>query len=189
MRKAARLYGVDGRVNKPIFTGGQKTTGMKKFTLELLACFALSGAFANDGLPGKVVSVVDGNTVEMHGSDQEKYIIVLAGIDSPELTQAYGGEAKRYLEKLLLQKEVVVHFQGKDRKGNYLAVVLRGKVDARVELLKEGLAWTAEKDPSPELEAHRATAQEKGRGLWKEENPTPPWIHRRQQSAMQPKTS
>lgn len=166
-----------------------KEHGMKKISAGLLVCCALSGAFANDSMPGKVVSVVDGNTIEMHGSDQEKYIIVLAGIDSPELTQAYGDEAKRYLEKLLLQKEVTVHFQGKDRKGNYLAVVLKGKMDARVELLKEGLAWTAEKDPLPDLEAHRTTAQEKGRGLWKEENPTPPWIHRRQQSTMQPKSS
>ncbi|MBT1701178.1 thermonuclease family protein [Fulvivirgaceae bacterium PWU4] len=162
---------------------------MRKIAVGFLACIAMSGALANDSMPGKVVSVVDGNTIEMHGSDQEKYIIVLAGIDSPELTQKYGEEAKRYLEKLLLQKEVTVHFQGKDRKGNYLAVVLKGKIDARVELLKEGLAWTAEKDPLPELEAHRTAAQEKGRGLWKEENPTPPWIHRRQQSTMQPKSS
>ena len=50
-----------------------KEHGMKKFAVGLLVCFALSGAFANDSMPGKVVSVVDGNTIEMHGSDQEKY--------------------------------------------------------------------------------------------------------------------
>jgi endonuclease YncB( thermonuclease family) len=114
----------------------------------------------------------------------------LAGIDSPELTQEYGEKAKKYLEKMLLEKKVIVHFQGKDRKGNKLAVVLlKGEIDARIELLKEGLAWTSEKDPLPELEVHRTEAQEKGRGLWKEENPTPPWTYRRQQSMLQPKSS
>lgn len=132
----------------------------------------------------------NGNTLEVLGADQETYTIVLAGIDSPELTQAYGEKARLYLEKMLLNKDVTIHFQGKDRKGNDLAVVLlKGKSDPRIALLKEGLAWTAEKDPLPELEVHRTSAQEKGKGLWKEENPTPPWTHRRRQSMTQPKSS
>jgi micrococcal nuclease len=56
-------------------------------------------------------------------------------------------------------------------------------------LLKEGLAWTAEKNPIPELEEYRIKAKEKERGIWKQENPTPPWIYRRQQSMMQAKSS
>jgi endonuclease YncB( thermonuclease family) len=148
------------------------------------------GALANDGTTGKVVSVIDGNTVEVETGDHQTYRIVLDGIDSPELTQEYGDKAKKFLEKMVGEKEVAIEFRGKDRKGNYLAVLLlKGDVDPRIELLKEGLAWTAEKDPQPELEDHRTRAQEKGKGLWKEENPTPPWIYRRQLSMMQPKSS
>jgi endonuclease YncB( thermonuclease family) len=66
---------------------------------------------------------------------------------------------------------------------------MKGELDPRVELLKQGLAWTSEKDPIPELESHRNEAQQKGKGLWKNDNPTPPWIFRRQQSMMQPKSS
>lgn len=162
---------------------------MGRFASNLLFCFTVTTAFAN-GTPGKVTSVADGNTVEVLGADNETYTIVLAGIDSPELTQEYGDKARQYLEKILLNKDVIIHFHGKDRKGNHLAVVLlKGKIDPRVELLKEGLAWTAEKDPLPALEAHRTSAQEKGKGLWREENPTPPWTYRRQQSMMQPKSS
>lgn len=150
---------------------------------------AFSEVMSNGGVSGKVIAVIDGNTVEVVDKDNTTYKIVLAGVDSPELTQEYGMEAKQYLEKMLLQKEVIVRFQGKDRKGNHIAVVLKDELDPRVELLKQGLAWTAEKDPNPELEAYRATAQQKGKGLWKEENPTPPWIYRRQQSMMQPKSS
>lgn len=145
--------------------------------------------FAQDELTGKVISVVDGNTLEVITGSNENYKLVLAGIDSPELTQEFGDKAKKFLDKLLSNKEVEFQIRGKDRWGNYVAVVLIDGDDPRVGLLKEGLAWTAEKNPDPELENHRLTAQEKGKGLWKEENPTPPWIFRRQQTMLQPKSS
>jgi micrococcal nuclease len=164
---------------------------MTKYLFVLLCCLNCLLAQSNGvSITGKVITVIDGNTVEVLSEDKEMFTVVLAGIDCPELTQDYGEKAKKYLEKLLLKEQVVVNLQGKDRKGNHLAVILlKGNVDPRVELLKEGLAWTAEKNPLPELEVHRTKAQEKGKGLWKEENPTPPWIHRRQQTMLQPKSS
>jgi micrococcal nuclease len=145
----------------------------------------------NETITGKVISVIDGNTIEVLTSDNQKEKYMLAGVDSPELTQEFGDRARRFLEKLMLEKEVRVSIQGKDRWGNYLAIVMlaKGEVDPRIELLKEGLAWTAEKNPNPELEKYRIAAQEKGRGLWKQDNPTPPWTHRRQQTMLQAKSS
>jgi endonuclease YncB( thermonuclease family) len=157
--------------------------------LNFIFCFASIIALPNDVATGKVISVIDGNTIEVLMGDNEKYPIVLAGIDCPELTQKYGDKAKAFLEKMIGQKEVAVHFQGKDRKGNYLAIVLLKEIDPRIELLKEGLAWTAEMNPLPELEIHCSFAREKGKGLWKQENPTPPWTYRREQSMMLPKSS
>ncbi|NJM26780.1 MAG: hypothetical protein HC859_16205 [Bacteroidia bacterium] len=85
---------------------------------------------------------------------------------------------------------VTVAVQGKDRKGTrYGIVTVERDVDPRVELLKEGLAWTAEKNPLPELEPYKVFAQKKSRGLWKQKDPTPPWTYRRQQSMQQPKSS
>ena len=158
----------------------------------LILQFTLCSVFqviAQDELTGKVISVLDGNTLEVATGSNENYKLVLAGIDSPELTQEYGDKAKKFLDRLLGDKEVEFQIRGKDRWGNHLAVVLVDGVDPRVALLKEGLAWTAEKNPDPELENHRLTAQEKGKGLWKEEDPTPPWIFRRQQTMLQPKSS
>ena len=150
----------------------------------------LSAARANDVSGARVISVVDGNTLEVMGSDNEVKKVVLEGIDSPELEQAYGDKAKKFLEKLVLEKNVTVKLTGKDRKGNYLGIVTIGeKTDARIELLKEGLAWTAERNPVPELESYRRKAEEKGKGLWKEGNQTPPWIFRRQQSMLEAKGS
>lgn len=144
---------------------------------------------AQGELVATVVSVMDGNTLEIESDRNGRQRVVFAGIDCPELDQEFGKQAREYLEKLVLRKKVTVQFKGKDRLGNYLAVVMINDDDLRVQLLKEGLAWTAEKNPSEELEPYRSWAQQKGRGLWKQSNPTPPWVFRRQQSMMQPKSS
>ncbi|HYI76633.1 MAG TPA: thermonuclease family protein, partial [Chryseolinea sp.] len=113
-----------------------------------------------------------------------------AEIDSPELGQEFGQDAKKFLEKILLRKNVTVQLKGKDRFGNHLAIVkIKGKVDARIEVLKNGFAWTSEKDPNEELEQYRITAQQSRSGLWRQENPIPPWTYRRQQTMLTPKSS
>lgn len=142
-------------------------------------------------ITGRVVTVIDGNTVEVAGDDKENYKILLFGIDCPESEQAFGDQAKNLLEKLLLNRSVKITIQGKDRWGTRMGVVvLEGSEDdPRYELLKEGLAWTAERNPIQELESIKEQARQKGKGLWQNENPTPPWIFRRQQTMMQPKSS
>jgi micrococcal nuclease len=154
-----------------------------------MAFFSSVIVFAND-IQGKVVAVIDGNTLQILCNNDETHTVQLMGIDSPELSQEYGEESKEFLEKIALGKKVTVTIKGKDWRGNPLAEVLvNGKRDPRVELLEEGLAWTAEKNPLPDLEDCRTRAQQKGIGLWKQSNPTPPWTHRRQQTMLQPKTS
>jgi endonuclease YncB( thermonuclease family) len=164
---------------------------MKTINITLLLLFvSLASAMAYDAVTGKVTAVIDGNTLEVTADNNEVHKVMLAGIDCPEITQEFGEQARQYLEKLTLNKKVTVNFTGKDRWGNYLGIVLiKGSVDPRVNLLKEGLAWTTERNPDPEFEAHRARAQEKGKGLWKERNPTPPWTYRREQSMMEAKSS
>lgn len=147
-------------------------------------------ALAEGEVKGTVTAVLDGNTIEVTSPDCEIKKIVLAGVDSPELGQAFGPEAKKFLEKIILSKDVIVQVQGKDRFGHHLAVVkIKGKVDPRIELLKKGLAWTSEKNPLKELERYRLEAQRKRKGLWKQENPVPPWTYRREQTMLKPKSS
>ena len=150
----------------------------------------LSAASFSDDLQGKVVAVIDGNTLQIVCQNDQTHIVQLMGIDSPELSQEYGEESKKYLEKIALGRKVKVSIEGEDWRGNPLAVVLvNGKRDVRVELLEEGLAWTSEKNPLPDLEKCRMRAENKAIGLWKQSNPTPPWTYRRQQSMQEPKTS
>jgi len=166
------------------------TPGTKAlYILMMLAAGLTSGARAQDAIAGKVMRVIDGNTVEVTDEGQQVWKVVLAGVDCPEIGQAYGEEARSYTEKKLMKKKVTLQLQGKDRWGNYLGIILVDDDDYRVALLKEGLAWTSEKNPSPELEPYRTWAQKKAKGLWQQENPTPPWVYRRQQTMAQPKSS
>jgi endonuclease YncB( thermonuclease family) len=66
---------------------------MKRAIIFLLAIFLYFTLFGRDVLSGRVKSVIDGNTLEVELGNQEIQIIQLAGIDSPELGQAYGNDA------------------------------------------------------------------------------------------------
>ena len=146
--------------------------------------------YADEEMNGHVTAVLDGNTMEISFSDTDVRKILFAEIDSPELGQEFGQDAKKFLEKILLRKNVTVQLKGKDRFGNYLAIVkIKGNADARIEVLKNGFAWTSEKDPNEELEQYRITAHQSRSGLWRQENPIPPWTYRRQQTMLTPKSS
>ena len=130
-----------------------------------------------------MIGVIDGNTFQVRDNDKKIRKILLTGIDCPELDQDYGPEAKKFLEKLILHKEVTISDKGRDKFGNPLVEVkIKGAKDPRIELLKEGLAWPDEKNTRTDLEYLRESAQLRGKGLWKDSNPTPPWVHRREQT-------
>jgi micrococcal nuclease len=162
---------------------------MKRLIFFLLAYFLYFALFANDGFTGKVQAVIDGNTLVIETTNEVRHTIYLTGIDCPELGQEFGDHAKAYLEKLALQKEVEFTITGKDRWGNHLAMVTIKGIDIRIELLSEGLAWTAERNPLPALESVKESARQHAKGLWQQENPTPPWTYRRQQTMLQAKGS
>ncbi|MFM9839170.1 MAG: thermonuclease family protein [Cyclobacteriaceae bacterium] len=162
---------------------------MKSIAFAILGLLMSSMVWAREVISGKVLTVIDGNTLEVTTTENEIYKILLFGIDSPELGQEFGEKAKRYLEKLILDKNVSVEIQGKDRLGNRLGIILIEGEDPRMQLLQEGLAWTAERQPIQEFETIKEKAREKGKGLWKEQEPTPPWVYRRQQTMTQFKSS
>jgi micrococcal nuclease len=137
----------------------------------------------------EVIAVIDGNTLQVSSNDDESYLIILLGIDCPELMQDFGKDAKSFTESRLLHEQVVVHIYGKDRYKNYIGVALTmDSTDVRVTLLEEGLAWTSERNPISDLEAIRTEAASEKRGLWIYGDPTPPWIYRRQNSMSAPKS-
>ncbi|HEX5171355.1 MAG TPA: thermonuclease family protein [Cyclobacteriaceae bacterium] len=164
---------------------------MKKLVALIFGLGLMVTANANvHEIKGQVMEIIDGNTLIVKSADESYYKVVLFGIDCPEMGQKYGDKAKKCLERLLKKQNVTVQFQGKDRAGNYLAIVTTDKnLDPRIQLLEEGLAWTSENEQVADLENFKSVAQQKGKGLWREKEPTPPWVFRRQQSMMQAKQS
>lgn len=149
----------------------------------------MCGTCLATGLTATVIVVVDGKTIEIESLENGRQVVVLSGIDAPEPDQKFFAEAKSFLEKRLLSKEVTVFFKGKTRTGQPLVTVMLGKNDIRVQLVKEGLAWMDEKKTDSTLEPFLIQAQKKERGIWTEPNPTPPWTFRRQRSMEDAKSS
>ena len=160
-----------------------------KFSLFFLMTVAVGMlSFTDEETKGKVVSVLDGNTVEVLTVEGERHKILLFGIDSPDSGQNFSDHAKTLLTKLVLNKDITLVLRGKDRTGTRMGEIqIPGAHDPRHELIREGLTWTTENNP--EWEMLKEHARNQGLGLWSEEHPMPPWLYRRQQSMMQAKGS
>ncbi len=83
-------------------------------------------------------------------------------------------------------KQVMVEYQERDRYGRIVGKVWVNGIDACLEQVKAGVAWYYKKyqhEQSPEDRQLYADAENNARdhriGLWRENNPIPPWEHRR----------
>jgi micrococcal nuclease len=152
----------------------------KNITIILMGIICFFVIF-NSCLAGqfKVTKIYDGDTIMAEGHDITIYVL-LAGIDAPELAsrkqeqeQPYGQEAKRYLERLILNKIVEIKGYGL---GAYPYNHIVGEIfvedkNINIEMIKRGFAevWR-EKPPddfimAPYFEAERG-AKKAERGMW-----------------------
>jgi len=110
-----------------------------------ILCSALLAAWATiagaTDFFGPVVSVLDGDTIEvLHNQQSER--IRLSGIDCPEKGQAYGKRAKHAASELGFGKEVTLQTFGKDKYGRTLAdVLLPDGTNVDHTLVKAGWCW------------------------------------------------
>lgn len=134
-----------------------------------------------------VVDVIDGNSIVGSSpffpeeSKEPVRMVKLDGVDAPEPDQPSGNEARQFLLELLKGKEVTVIDYTDRGKSRGAWLFLDGKC-VNVELVRKGLAWpvapTFPQYQRPKEAAQMATALAEAkagkRGVWKEENPTPP---------------
>ena len=125
---------------------------------------------------GKVVKVIDGDTVEvLHDGRAER--IRLHGIDTPESGQPFGTKAKQFVLDIAALKQATVEVKDTDRYGRTVGeVFLPDGRSLNRQLVTEGYAWWYRQYSNDvSLGALEAEAKAAGRGLWKDPNPTPPW--------------
>jgi micrococcal nuclease len=140
--------------------------------------------------PVKVEHVIDGDTVIV-SSFWRKTKIRLDSIDCPEDGQEWGDIAKFGLIKMIGGRKVYLEEHGEDLHGRTLATIYVRQghgselmnVNARMVTL--GHAWVMRKyyghlpkERQTELNKLERWARSKKVGLWKNHNPTPPWMWR-----------
>ncbi len=157
---------------------------IRVITLGLLVCLPL--AASADTLTGKVVKITDGDTLYVLDANSQEHKIRLAGIDAPERKQAYGLASRKHLASIVAGKQVTVEYQKRDRYGRIVGKVLLDGIDACLEQVKAGFAWHYKKYQSEQSTEDRqlyADVEDKAcderLGLWRENNPNPPWEYRR----------
>lgn len=130
--------------------------------------------------------VGDGDTVTVLTAENRQFKIRLSGIDAPEKKQPFGAFATQTLARHLFGQPVLIEWSKIDRYGRILGKVEVDGVDANLEQVREGSAWVYMQylreqpieDRNLYLEAERHAKAER-RGLWRDEQPEPPWQWRR----------
>lgn len=158
-----------------------------RLTARLIAFSALlvAGHAQADTLVGKVVSVLDGDTVTVLTDAHHPVEIRVAGIDAPERRQAFGQAAKKAMSDCAFDKRASVDWRKLDRYGRTVGKLMVEGVDCGLRQIELGLAWhykayereqsLADRSAYAAAESDAKSAQ---RGLWIDAQPTPPWVFR-----------
>jgi endonuclease YncB( thermonuclease family) len=163
---------------------------MKKITRMLLIIggFFLAGeCFAVEEM-GKVVDVLDGDTLTVETRAGKLLRVRLKEVDAPEPSQTFGRQARQFARALLTGKSVRVKYKALDRYGRAIGeVILKdGRVLNR-ELLSHGLAWhyRVHFPVDESLKELEYRAWKLKAGLWIDPSAVPPWEFRRENNSRQ----
>lgn len=138
----------------------------------LLFLTSLIPAFAGDVFGGKVTEVRSAEIVVVN-SGKELFVVRIAGIAAP-LEGPIATEAKQFVTKLVLGKEVRARLLGRNKNAEMVSRLFVGEPGTEVglELIRNGLARRLEgAEPQfgykyGELSKAENEARRAGRGLW-----------------------
>jgi len=137
--------------------------------------------YAEQSLEGKVIGVMDGDTIEILENNTPKRVR-LYGVDCPERGQPFSKQAKQFTSELVYGKIVVVQLRTKDRYSRLIgSVSTQSGINVSRELVRAGLAWWYEyfAPSEAELQSLQNEARQAKQGIWSQPNPVPPWEFRR----------
>lgn len=114
-------------------------------TLLLMFLLLITGQANASSFTGKLVKVLDGDTVEvLHNGKAER--IRLAQIDCPEKNQPFSQTAKRYVLDVAAHKIVTVQVETVDRYGRTVGeVFLPDGSNLNKQIVGAGFAWQYKK--------------------------------------------
>jgi endonuclease YncB( thermonuclease family) len=138
---------------------------------------------------GTVTRVSDGDTLILVTGEGTKLKVRLYGIDAPEVRhekipgQPFGKEARTALKALALGRKVTLEILDIDTHRRMVGIVRKSGVDINREMVRSGLAWAYRRYLSAPYASEYIAAEKEARGrrlgLWKQDNPDPPWKFKR----------
>ena len=136
-------------------------------------------------ISGNVITVHQGDTFTIQSvpPNEKLYKVRLSNIDTPEIKQPFGLQAKEFATNRIFGKEIQVKYNMIDFYGRLVGSMVLPQGDVlNEELVRAGLAWHYRVIPSPSrlLERLQYEAWEKKMGIWIESFPMPPWEFRRE---------
>ena len=132
-------------------------------------------------LNGKIVKVIDGDTVDILTPEKQKIRVRLLDIDAPESRQAYGNASKKYLASLIAGKSVFIKENKKDIYQRTLGTIYLEQININAKMVANGFAWAyrykgvVNNNNMLKLESK---AKQNKKGLWKDKRPIAPWEFR-----------
>jgi len=133
-------------------------------------------------LEGKVIRILDGDTIEILDAETTPHKVRLAGIDAPEKGQAFGSVAKRHLASLVFGRVVEVESHKRDKYRRVVGKIVYDGQDMNLEMVSAGYAWWYRKYSGEQSSADRrryeeaeAFARAERVGLWADKAPMAPW--------------
>lgn len=131
-------------------------------------------------IEGKIVRVIDGDTVIILDSSNDQHRIRLDGIDAPESGQPYGNKATEFVKEITREKKIVVEWRKKDRYNRILGVVYADGMNVNKALLENGLAWHYKFfNNDADLAKLELQARKVKLNIWSETNPVEPYLWRK----------
>lgn len=135
-----------------------------------------------ESMIGRVVNIVDGDTLTLADASNQLHRIRLLGIDAPELTQDFGQRTRTALSALAFNQQATADCRTMDQRLHKLCVVSVGGQDVGLEQIRAGMAWwdkqyNAQQSANERADYEQAEFMAKihRTGLWNSKNPTPPW--------------
>lgn len=151
---------------------------MPPFVLAIVALFFSFSPYSLHAEPitGRVVGIMDGDTLDIVDAKFTKIRIRLAAIDAPEKAQPFGTRARQALAAMCFGQSAVATPTGAEHRGRVIAFIRCGGVDANRAMVAEGFAWVYRQySKDGDLLSLEGEARRLRLGLWADASPTPPW--------------
>ncbi len=152
---------------------------------------------SNKTIKGRVSHVYDGDTIYIKSTTSGGVRIRLGLIDAPERSykksrskrknkkgQPFGYKSFKYLKSKIYNRIVTVKIIDKDDYNRLVGIVFYRGENINLQIVRDGYAWAYRKYLKGRGDARDYySAEEKARhlrlGLWRQQNPVPPWKFKR----------